>query len=307
MPRNRGRNAIGYVARSERNNKGGRKRSHGKRTGRVPNEAAGQRPRDPESDVDDPSVPCIYVGTAILGSPGPERAFTASDRSNSREPPQTVVVQEGRSTSRVEDPDSSDDSSDAETELSTSGSSASPMFPQPRPYDGRPNAAVFDKWKSDVEHWAEINKLSREEVMYCFPKLVTGRAKTCFQDHVVPILRSKKWEPKEVFAILQKECFPAEYRLRVHRQLTSATQGNLRVIEFVCKVLRLAEYLPYRVDKKFLATVIYAGLTLRIKTHLILDRIGMDGIERGSVDLETLIERALECDFHLRRAQYKSD
>ena len=65
----------------------------------------------------------------------------------------------------------------------------------------------------------------------------------------------------------------------------SATQGNLRVLEFAGRIEGLARHLPYA--EEFLAAVFYAGLNNRIRARLIFD-----GIYFGTVDLETLIKRA---------------
>jgi len=288
MHRNRGRQALdGDIARSERNGKEGRKRSYGKRTGQVPNKAAGRLPRDLDSGVDDQSANArLLVEPTSSRAPNLDRAVKASDRSKSRKVLQTVTLQADRQTPRVEDTDSS-----------TSDSSAPYRYP-PRVYDGTADQAIFDEWKYSVEDWAEINEHSRKVVMRCFPLLVTGDARLCFERFVSPTLHSRKWEPKEVFEVLQKHCFPSDYKFQVHSQLVSVTQGNLRVMDFSHKIEKLVKHVPYPINEEFLATVFYTGLNSHIRARLILD-----GIEPGSTDLETMIKRAWKHDDTLHRAR----
>jgi len=225
MPRNRGREATdGYTTSSERSGKKGRKRSYGKRAGQAPNEAAGRRLRDLDPGVDDQSADeHLLVEPTSSRAPDLDRVVMASDRPNSRKELQTVALQADRPTPGVEDVDSS-----------TSDSSASYRYP-PR-YDGTADQDVFDEWRSGVEAWAAINEHSRRVVMRCFPLLLTGNALWCFRQYVSPTLHSRKWKPKKVFNVLQKRCFPPDYKLQVHSQLVSATQGDLRVIGFARKI-----------------------------------------------------------------------
>ncbi|KAF9645134.1 hypothetical protein BDM02DRAFT_3078062, partial [Thelephora ganbajun] len=137
-------------------------------------------------------------------------------------------------------------------------------------YDGRADQCTFDEWKHNVETWAEVNRLPRKVVMSSFPQFITGYAKTCFDLYVLPSLFSKKWEPKEVFEILQEHCFPLDYKMRVHTQLVLAKQGNLRVIDFVSEIVRLAEHVLYPVNEEFLVSILWTGLNGHIRTGLVL-------------------------------------
>ena len=287
MPRNRGREATdGYTTSSERSGKKGRKRSYGKRAGQAPNEAAGRRLRDLDPGVDDQSADeHLLVEPTSSRAPDLDRVVMASDRPNSRKELQTVALQADRPTPGVEDVDSS-----------TSDSSASYRYP-PR-YDGTADQDVFDEWRSGVEAWAAINEHSRRVVMRCFPLLLTGNALWCFRQYVSPTLHSRKWKPKKVFNVLQKRCFPPDYKLQVHSQLVSVTQGDLRVIVFARKIKQLVEHVPYSVDEEFLDTIFHTGLDRHIKARLILD-----GIEPDSADLETIVHCASKHDDILRRAR----
>jgi len=294
MPRNRGRKASVDVARSERDRgREARKRSHGKHTGRVPNEAAGRRSRDLDTGVDDQSAPTRLLVVSTSGrAQGPERAVRASDRSGSSRVLQTAKVRADRPTSRAEDPDSSDSdsdssSSDSDSSSSDSDSSASSIS-LPDPYDGKPDQRVFDGWVFKVKNWASLKKLPRRAVMYLFPRLVTGEAERCFRQYVVPTSFSRKWKPKEVFKLLQEHCFPYDHKVRLYRQLRSAKQGNRKVAAYAEEVEFLAGHLPH-VSKKFLAIVFWEGLNYRIREKVVM----MDEIELGRIDLQTLIRRAL--------------
>ena len=293
MPRNND-----SLARSERNGREGQRRSRGKRTERASNEAASQRPRDLKPGVDDQSA---YVRATVKPTsnkaPDLDQAAMANDRSEGETALQIVKVQTKRPIPRAQDPDLSDDSSDAETCSSFSDTSSGPSaFPQPRPYDGQANQDVFDEWTFRVEIWAELNELSRKEVLRWFPQLVSGNALWCFQRYVFPSLHLRKWKLKEVFEVLQERCFPINHKLGLHRKLVSATQGNLRVLEFAGRIEGLARHLPYA--EEFLAAVFYAGLNNRIRARLIFD-----GIYFGTVDLETLIKRAAVHESDLCRAR----
>ena len=226
-----------------------------------------------------------------------QAAMMANDRSEGETALQIVKVQTKRPIPRAQDPDLSDDSSDAETCSSFSDTSSGPSaFPQPRPYDGQANQDVFDEWTFRVETWAELNEPSRKEVLRWFPQLVSGNALWCFQRYVFPSLHLRKWKLKEVFEVLQKRCFPINHKLGLHRKLVSATQGNLRVLEFAGRIEGLARHLPYA--EEFLAAVFYAGLNNRIRARLIFD-----GIYFGTVDLETLIKCAAVHESDLCRAR----
>lgn len=190
MPRNRGRKASVDVAGSVKDHgREARKRSRGKHTGRAPNEAAGRRPRDLDTGVDDQSAfPRFPVASTGSRARGPERAVKASDRSMSSKVLQTAEIETDRPTPLVED--------------SYSSAYSSTLSFSPDPYDGKPNQHVFDEWVLEVKNWVSLEKLSRKEVMYYFPRLVTGEAKRCFQKYVLPTLRSRKWKAKEVFELL---------------------------------------------------------------------------------------------------------
>ena len=293
MPRNRGRKASVDVAGSVKDHgREARKRSRGKHTGRAPNEAAGRRPRDLDTGVDDQSAfPRFPVASTGSRARGPERAVKASDRSMSSKVLQTVNVQTNRPTSRVEDSDSStsdSDSSASDSDSSTSDSDSSTFsISPPDPYDGRPDQRVFDEWAFYVENWVSLEKLSRKEVMYYFPRLVTGEAKQCFQKYILPTLGSRKWKPKEVFELLQEHCFPDDHKVRLYEQLRLAKQGNRKVIDYAEEVRFLAKHLPY-VSKEFLALVFWSGLNPRIRRAL-----SSDGIKPGCVDPETLVQCAV--------------
>ena len=288
MKKNRGRNATVNTARSGRNGREGQKGSHGMHTGQAPNEAAG-RPRDLDSgDDDDSGDVCIYVGTVTIRAQGPDRALEASDWSESdRESLQIVGGQKYRSTLRSDEADSSDDSSGADAGSSISDSSGFPMMRRPDPYDGKADPLVFDEWKVRVETWAEVNGLSRKQVMSCFPLLITGWAERCF-DLYIARTPAWKWELKEVFETLYEQCCPFDCRLRVHRQLVSARQGNLTVLDFANRIKSLAKHVPYHVDEEFLVTIFYEGLNSPIKAKLAM----LKCVPGATIDLGAMIRRA---------------
>lgn len=288
MPRNRRHNA-----RSERNGKERQRRSHG--------EAAGRRPRDPDSGVDDRSADeRLLVEQTSSRAPDLEHAVETGDRSTSRKALPTVKGRTKRPAPRVEDPDSSGDSSDADTDSSTT-SSASSVTSTPRPYDGTADQDVFDLWVVRVEAWAALNRISDRNLVYWSPELVSGYARGCLELHVFPSLHSRKWKFKEVVEILQKRCFPIDHKLQLQRQLTSTIQGDLRVVEYAGKIYRLAGHLPH-MKNRWLASIFYAGLNDRIAIKLALD-----GIELGKIDMETLVKRATEYDNAFRRAEALSE
>lgn len=286
MPRKHGNNANVGVARSERDHgKEAQRRSRGKRTGRKPDEAAGRRPRDLDYGVDDQSASSrLLVASTSSRASGPERAVKASDRSKSSKVLQAVKMQTDRPTSSVEDSGSS--TSDSSSSTSDSGSSACYLIPQPPPYDGRPNQRAFDDWVASVENWVSLEKLSRKEVMYFVPLLVTGKARRCLELYVLPTLHSRKWKLKEVFEILQEHCFPFDRKVRLYEQLISAKQGNRKAIWFATEVEFLARHLPH-VSGEFLGLVFWKGLNHRTRSKLI-----MDGIVPGDINLETLVQHA---------------
>lgn len=322
MQRNRGRNATVGTARSRRNGRKAHKGSHGMHTGQAPNEAAGRRARDLDSSDDDDSADvciyagtvtisaqgpeqrardldsgddddsadvCIYSGTAIIGAQGPDRALEASDRSGSnREFLQISRAQSYRSALGGEDTDSSDDSSGAVAGSNISDGSASPIVRRPDPYDGKADPLVFDEWKVKVETWAEANGLSKRQVMSYFPLLITGWAKRCFDLYIVPASPSRKYELKEVFEILYEQCCPLGCKLRVHRQLVSARQGSLTVLDFASRIKTLAKHVPYPVDEEFLVTIFYEGLNSPIKAKLIM----LKCVPGGNADFEAMVRQA---------------
>ena len=295
MPRNRGHKASVDVAESERNHgRETRKGSRGKHTGRAPNEAARRRPQDLDTGADDQSAsPRLLVTSTSSGAQGPERAVKASDRSKSSKVLRTAEIQADRQTPSVDgsDPDTADSNSSISDSDSSTSDSDSSTLSLPDPYDGRPDQLVFDKWVSDVKAWASLEKLSRKDVMYLFPLLVTGEAEVWFRLLVLSPWSSRKWRPKQVFELLQKLCFPYDHQLRLYEQLTSVKQGNRRVIEYAEEVRFLAGHLPH-VSKKFLGLVFWAGLNPRIQNAL----TRMPGIGPGCVRAETLIRLALKLD-----------
>jgi len=305
MPINRGRQALdGDIARSERNGKEGRKRSYGKQ---APNEAARRRTRDPDSDVDDQSAdPRLLVKPTSSRAPNLDRAVKASDRSKSRKVLQTVKIQTKRPVRRVEGLDSSDDlsddSSDTGTASSTTDTSSSfyPSIPLPTPYDGRADLRVFDLWVDQVTTWVKYSKLSHKEVMYMFPHLVSGKAKSCFIAYFTPsrFLPQREQSLKEIFKAIHEDCFPPGHKMTLHKELMSASQGNLGVEDFASELRLRVKYLPY-VNEQCLAAIFFAGVHKYIRIRLIADGMG-----QGDTDLETLLKRALEYECARRMLRY---
>ena len=276
-----------YLVESERNDRGGRKRSHGDHNRPIPDEAVGRRPRGLESNV-----VRILVESTSGRAPGLDQAAMASDRPRGREAPNTVKERNKRPTREVEDPDSSD-SSDDETVSTTSdtstGSSSSLDIPLPDPYDGRPDQRAFDAWVDQVTFFVEYYKLSDDQVMYMLRRLVSGEAKSCFMSHFTPsrYLQPRERSLKEVFKVLQEECFPSDHKMTLHKQLMSATQGNLGVSDFADELRFRAKHLPY-VNEQCLAAIFFVGVHKYIRVGLI-----MDGMEQDGTDLETLVKYAL--------------
>jgi hypothetical protein len=247
---------------------------------------AGRRPRDLDTGVDDQSASSrLIVSSTSSRAQGPERAVKAGDRSKSNKVLPAAKGHKDRPVPRVEDSDSS--GCDSDSSASDSDSSASPISP-PDPYDGKPDQRVFDVWVYKVEHWASLAELSRKEVMCWFPRLVTGEAEQCFQEHVLPTLYSRKWEFKEVFEILQEHCFPFDHKVKLYEQLKSVKQGNRKVIVYAGEVRFYAKHLPY-VSEEFLALVFWAGLNRHTQSKLI-----MHGVKPNRAGLKTLIRRALK-------------
>ena len=257
MPRNRGRNA--------------RNRSPGKHAGRVPGEAAGRRRRDSGVDVQSASA-CLPVALTGSRAQGPE----ASVWSSNNEVLQAVETQ-------VDSPPLTDESSDSNSSLCS-------LTPLLKPYDGRPDQRVFDLWVLRVESWAIRNNLRSRDVMANFPELLTGRALQLYQREVFPTLHSKKWKPKKVFKLLQKECFPFDHKVILCSQLMSTKQGNRSASAFAGDLNFLARHLPH-VSGEFLALVFWAGLNHRVASLLVLE-----GIEPGDLDLDTLEKHASKYD-----------
>ena len=279
------------LARSETDGRDGQKRSHGTRTGRTPNESAGRRPRDLESGVDHKSAHARTTSKLTSGrAPGLDQATMASDRPKGREALDTVQVRTKKPPPRVEGSDSSDDSSDTGTDSSyTDSSSMFSLFPPPSPYDGRADRHVFDLWELQVKLWAERNKLSDKEVMYLFLPLVSGKTKTCFMWNFATPSRyrpPRKQTLKEILEVIHEECFPPRYKTTLHKELMSATQGNLGVREFADELRSLAKRLPY-VGDQCLAAIFFVGVHKYIRVRFILD-----GMKQDSTDLETLVDYA---------------
>lgn len=169
-----------------------------------------------------------------------------------------------------------------------SDGSASPIVRRPDPYDGKADPLVFDEWKVKVETWAEANGLSKRQVMSYFPLLITGWAKRCFDLYIVPASPSRKYELKEVFEILYEQCCSLGCKLRVHRQLVSARQGSLTVLDFASRIKTLAKHVPYPVDEEFLVTIFYEGLNSPIKAKLIM----LKCVPGDNADFEAMVRQA---------------
>ena len=118
-----------------------------------------------------------------------------------------------------------------------------------------------------------------------------------YRKHVHPTLHLREWKPADLFAVLEKDCFPWDHKLSLYEQPKSAKQGNCRVTDFAEEVEFLARHLP-SVSKEYLALVFYSGLNCRVRSMLI-----SDDIDPWDVELETLIQRASEKGDALRYAQ----
>ena len=276
-----------FPVRSERNGREGQKRSDGK--------AAGRRPRDLESGVDNRSANArLLVEQTSSRAPGLDQAAMAGDRPRGRKAPKTVKVQTKRPARRGESPDSSDYSSDTGTTSSTTDTSTSSSFCSsislPTPYDGRADLRVFDVWVCQVTTWVKYSGLSHKEVMYMFPRFVSGKAKSCFIAYVTPsrFLPPREQSLEEIFKAIHEDCFPPGHKMTLHKELMSASQGNLRVREFASELRLRARHLPY-VNEQCLAAIFFVGVHKYIRIRLIADGLGQD-----STDLETLLKHALE-------------
>ena len=272
MPRNEK-----FLVRSERNDRESQGRSHGEHAGRAPNQAVGRRPRDPGSGVDSRSpIVRLLVEPTSSRPLDLDQAAMAGDRPGGRKALNTVKERTKRPTRRVEDPDTS------------TSSSPLPDIPLPSPYDGRPDQRAFDAWAYEVTVYVKHYKLSDDQVMCIFHHLVSGNALSCFMTYFTPSRYppSREWSLKEVFKVLQKECFPPDHKMTLHKQLMSATQGNLSVKGFVSELRFRARHLPY-VSEQCLAAIFFVGVHKYIRIRLIRDGMGQD-----DTDLETLKEHA---------------
>ena len=284
MPRKKDRHS-----KSERNEKDGRKNSHKKHT-RQSHDEASRRARDQGSGVDNISANGLLVVQASSRAPHLDQATMAGDRSKGRKSLNDVKARSKKPFHRVEDPDSSDDSSDSATASSDTGSAVFlPSLPLPKPYDGRADQMAFDFWVRRVTTWAKCSKLSHEQVMYMFPHLVSGKAAACFKRYHTPS-RYPPIEPslEGIFRVIHKSCFPPDHKVTLHKELMSATQGHSGVRDFAFELRSRAKHLPY-VSKQCLAAIFFAGVRKYIRVGLI-----MDGMQQGDTDLDTLVERAVE-------------
>jgi len=97
-----------------------------------------------------------------------------------------------------------------------------------------------------------------------------------------------------ILEAIHEECFPRGYKMMLHKELMSATQGNLEVREFGHKLRSLAKRLPY-VNDQCLAAIFFVGVHKYIRAGLILEKMKQD-----SADLETLVK----CASKYEDAQY---
>lgn len=229
MPRNES-----FLVRSERNDRENQGRSHGEHAGRVPGQAVGRRPRDSGSGVDSRSPTTrLLVGPTGSRAPDLDQAAMAGDQPGSRKTLNAVEERTKGPTRRVEDQNTS------------TSSSPLPDIPLPNTYDGIPDQRAFDAWVYEVTIYIKYRRLSDNQVMRMFRHLVTGEALSCFMTHFAPsrYLPSREQSLKEVLKVLQKECFPPDRKMALHKQLMSATQGNFSVRGFVSELRFRAKYL----------------------------------------------------------------
>jgi len=221
-----------------------------------------------------------------------DQAIMAGDRPGGRKTLNTVKERTKRPTHRVEDPDTS--------------TSSSPLLdiPLPNTYDGIPDQRAFDAWAYEVTIYFKYRKLSDNQVMRMFHHLVSGEALSCFMTHFAPsrYLPSREQSLKEVLKVLQRECFPPDHKMTLHKQLMSATQGNFSVRGFVSELRFRAKHLPY-VSEKCLAAIFFVGVHKYIRIRLIRDGMGQD-----DTDLETLKEYAQRYEYARRLSRdYRSE
>ena len=169
-------------------------------------------------------------------------------------------------------------------------------IPLPSPYDGRPDQRAFDVWEFRVTLYFKCAKLSDHEAMWMFHLLVSGRALECFTAKftLTSYPPPSEWSPKEVFKVLQKECFPPDHKITSHKELMSATQGNLSVSDFAADFRFRAMHFPY-VSEQCLAAIFFVGVHKYIRTQLIRDGMGQD-----DTDLKTLEQHAEGYEFGRR-------
>ncbi|KAF9791197.1 hypothetical protein BJ322DRAFT_434178 [Thelephora terrestris] len=286
-----------HRSKSKRNRREGRN-SHDERTQGSHDEAA-RRARDQGSGVDNKSANArllvLHTSRRALDL---DQAAMASDRSKGRKTLDydTVRARSKKSAYRVEDPDSSDGSSDtgtASSDTSTTSSdtgsvSSLSSMELPEPYDGRADQMAFDIWEYQVTTWAKYSKVSYEQVMYIFPRLVSGKAASCFFTHCTPSRYLPPIEPslEGVLRVIHKYCFPPNYEMTLHKELVSLTQGNLRVRDFAHGLKFRAKRLSY-VSKKFLAASFFFGVHGYIRVRLI-----EEGMSHDNTDLDTLLKHA---------------
>ena len=161
-------------------------------------------------------------------------------------------------------------------------------IPLSSPYDGRPDQRAFDIWEFRVTMYLKCAKLSDHEAICMFHLLVSGRALSCFMENFTPSRYPppNEWSLEEVFKVLQKECFPPDHKITLHKELMSATQGNFSVSYFAADLRFRAKHFPY-ISEQCLATIFFVGVHKYIRVGLISDGMGQDG-----TDLETLEEHA---------------
>jgi hypothetical protein len=183
----------------------------------------------------------------------------------------TVAPSSDSSSSSSESSESSSEWSSSEDEKESRsrrklGVSRGVKIKAPFTFDGRADLDVLDQWTYEVDTWREWNGISDQMTVKIIVNFMSGKASRFFMKHVA--LRQKDWTVKSVYEGLFNYCFPPDFKLQMHEQLTCARQGTKDVRDFHRNIETLAVRFP-DVTERQLRQIFWDGIRTYLRLHLI--------------------------------------
>ena len=153
----------------------------------------------------------------------------------------------------------------------------------PSTYNGKPDLDAFDRWVFEVRTWKRLNKLMEELAVTPSNKYITEKVSVFYMKYVAE--KERHWTLTAIFEGLFDYCFPKDFKTNLQRKLMTATQGRMRITEFIRDIEIMADRFP-DVNERGIIEIFWWGIHPDIRVEV---------LKMGAHPERSSLEKMVEC------------